>query len=81
VALDGCFNEKKTEGRKSCDTVPLNGSRYKFKWLWLWIKTDAAMTALRVKTEMQKNYCKNVFIFAKFTFVFAKKDIFSAKMF
>jgi hypothetical protein len=52
--LDGWFNEKNPEGQKSRDTVPLNGSRYKFMWFGLWIKTGAASAALKVKTKMQK---------------------------
>jgi hypothetical protein len=70
---------KISEGRKSHDTVPLNGSRYKFKWFMLWIKTDAASAALRVKTKMQKT--ANTCFFANFTFVFAKKNFFFVKIF
>jgi hypothetical protein len=60
---DVLMKKKNTEGQKSRDTVPLNGSKHKYKWFWQWIKTDAASTALRVKNENAKNR-KNVLIFA-----------------
>jgi hypothetical protein len=77
-ALDGCFNEKKSEGQKSRDTVPLNGSRYKFKWFWLWIKTDPA-SALRVKTKMQKT--AKMCLFLQILHLSSLKNYFFCKIF
>jgi hypothetical protein len=57
VAQDGCFNEKKTKGQKSRDTVPLNATFFGP------VKGIGGSGAEVFKLHVSKFSCFYVFIF------------------